>query len=367
MNPPPQFYTLPTLRRAPGQADFEALLDLLPVPALLLDARSKRVVLANARATELTAYTRAELAGMDFERLSANPTSQAALQKSTTEADTLPLALLKRNKSQVEIVASFQKLSSQSRWILASLEPAEQVQRRMMESTRRGEVIDSMKMISAAIHQPHLNSAAQDMVEAARQMTKADTAALYLQELAGTGQEILMPRLIVSGAAGVLPDALPAQDMAHLRRPLIWTPGKRIASSLHLAARSNSLAYLASAPLGSSSAAIGVLALAGSATPSLELLLVQVEILADATSALIEHHSRATSLEADLLELKRTAAIRALVENTIDEAVIVLSPELDSHAYEPGSRSNPGVLVWGSRGAARRSHPHRHRIPDPHA
>ena len=31
MNPPAQFYTLPTIRRAPSPADFEALLDLLPV------------------------------------------------------------------------------------------------------------------------------------------------------------------------------------------------------------------------------------------------------------------------------------------------------------------------------------------------
>jgi two-component system sensor histidine kinase AtoS len=328
MNPPLKFYTLPTLRRAPGQADFEALLDLLPYAALLLDARSRRVLLANARATELTAYTRAELAGMDFERLSANPLGQAALQKSSTEPDTLPLALLKRNKSQVGIVASFQRLSSQSRWILAALEPAEQVQRRIMEGTRRGVIIDSMKMISAAFHHTHLNDAARDMLEAARQMTKAETAAIYLQELAAAGQEILMPRLIVSGADQILPDVLPAQDLAHLRRPLAWTPGKRIASSLHLAARSNGLAYLASAPLGSSSAAIGVLALAGSETPPLDSLLAQVEILADGTTALIEHHLRATNLEADLLEMRRTEAIRALVENTIDEAVIVLSPDL---------------------------------------
>jgi two-component system sensor histidine kinase AtoS len=235
---------------------------------------------------------------------------------------------LKRNNSQVGIVASFQKLSSHSRWILAALEPAEQVQRRILEGARRGEIIDSMKMISAAFHHAHLGDAAHDMLEAARQMTKAETAAIYLQELASAGQEILMPRLIVSGSDEILPGMLPAQDLAHLRRPLAWTPGKRIASSLHLAARSNGLAYLASAPLGSSSAAIGVLALAGSDTPPLDSLLAQVEILADATTALIEHHSREASLEADLLEMRRADALRALVENTIDEAVLVLSPDL---------------------------------------
>jgi two-component system, NtrC family, sensor histidine kinase AtoS len=328
MNPPTQFYSLPTIRRAPSQAEFDALLDLLPYAALILDAKSKRVLLANAKATELTAYTRAELAGMDFERLSANPAGKPALENISAEPDPLPLALLKRNKSQVGIVASFQRLSSQSRWILAALEPAEQVQRRKMEGARRGEIMDSMKMISTAFHQTDLSTAAGNLLEAARQMTKAGSAAIYLQEFDSASQEILMRRLIVSGAEEILPNVLPAQDLAHLRRPLAWTPGKRIASSLHLAARSNGLAYVASAPLGNSSAAIGILALAGSDTPPLDRLLAQVEILADATTALIEHHSQATSLETDLLDVRRTEAIRELVENTIDEAVIVLSADL---------------------------------------
>jgi two-component system sensor histidine kinase AtoS len=328
MNPPAQFYTLPTVRRAPSPADFEALLDMLPDAALILDAKSRRVLLANAMATELTAYTRAELAGMDLERLFVNPGGKTPFKQISGEPDPLPLTLVKRNKSQVEIIASFQKLSSQGRWILAALEPAEQIQRRKMEGARRGEILGSMKVISNAFHQTDLISATEYMLDAARQMTKAETAGIYLQEIASPSQEIKMQRQTVSGVEGILPDSLPAQDMAHLRRPVAWTPGKRIASSLHLAARSNGLAYLATAPLGSSSAAIGVLAMAGSHAPLPDTLLIQVEILADAITALIEHHSRAASLGADILGMRRTEAVRELVENTIDEAVIVLSADL---------------------------------------
>ena len=350
MNPPAQFYTLPSIRRAPSPADFEALLDLLPYSALILDAKSKRVLLANARATELTAYTRAELSGMDFERLSVNPAPKATLDKLEADADPLPLVLVKRNKSQVGIVASFQRLSSQGRWILAALEPAEQVQRRKMEGIRRGEILGSMKVISAAFHQTDLSSAAGNMLEAARQMTKAETASIYLQELASASQEIQMQRLGVSGDVDILPGALPAQDLAHLRRPLAWTPGKRIASSLHLAARSNGLAYVATAPLGSSSAAIGVLAIAGSNAPPLDTLLTQVEILADAITALIEHHSRATNLEADLSSMKRTEAVRGLVENTIDEAVIVLSADLTLSRMNLAAESTLGYSSSEAQG-----------------
>jgi hypothetical protein len=166
---------------------------------LILDARNKHILLVNARATELTAYTRVELAGMDFERLSASPAGKATLEVIPGDADPLPLALVKRNKSQVGIMASFQRLSTQSRWILAALEPVEQVQQRKMESTRRGEILNSMKVISAAFHQTDLSSAAENMLEAVRQMTKAETAGIYLPELTGESQEIVMQRLTASG------------------------------------------------------------------------------------------------------------------------------------------------------------------------
>ena len=56
-------------------------------------------------------------------------------------------------------------------------------------------------------------------------------------------------------------------------------------------------------------------------------ILVQVEILADAITALIEHHSRAANLEADSAGHEADGSVRELVENTIDEAVIVLSAD----------------------------------------
>jgi PAS domain S-box-containing protein len=342
MNPPAQFYTLPNIRRAPSPADFEALLDLLPYAALILESKSKRVLLANARATELTSYTRVELVGMDFERLSANPAGKTAFEKISGEPDSAPLALVKRNKSQVAIMASFQRLSTQSRWILAALEPVEQVQQRKMEGTRRGEIVNSMRVITTAFHQIDLRIAAENMLEAAMQMTKADSASIYLPDLASTSQEISMQRLTASGMTDFLPNALPAQDLAHLRRPQAWTPGKRIASSLHLAARSNGMTYMATVPLGSSSAAIGVLAVAGRNTPELETLLTQIEILADAITALIEHHSRAANLETDLFNLKRTETLRELVENKIDEAVIILSADLTLSRMNQAAESTLG-------------------------
>src|SRR5512136_2567697 len=46
--------------------ELQALLDLCPEAVVLIDTRENRVLLANSRTTELTAYTRVELNGLDL-------------------------------------------------------------------------------------------------------------------------------------------------------------------------------------------------------------------------------------------------------------------------------------------------------------
>ena len=66
MNRSLQIPNLPFLRsRHPSLAEFESLLDYIPQASLLLDLEKQSIVLANAMATELTAFTRSELIEFD--------------------------------------------------------------------------------------------------------------------------------------------------------------------------------------------------------------------------------------------------------------------------------------------------------------
>jgi PAS domain-containing protein len=100
-------------RRQPSLADLEALLDLLPQPALLWDQLAGQFLLANARATELTAYTRLELTALDPEILfhSASPEARAPTLLGSSLAD-LPL----RQGGTMEVM----RRSSLTRKILVS-------------------------------------------------------------------------------------------------------------------------------------------------------------------------------------------------------------------------------------------------------
>ena len=52
--------------RQPSLIALERLLDYLPQAGLLLDLEKSQIVLVNARATELTAFTRSELIGTEI-------------------------------------------------------------------------------------------------------------------------------------------------------------------------------------------------------------------------------------------------------------------------------------------------------------
>ena len=76
MNLPSQIPRIPFLNpRQPNLEEIEALLDLYPFASLLADLKRDRILLANAKTTELTAFTRAELADMLLSTLFPNLSS----------------------------------------------------------------------------------------------------------------------------------------------------------------------------------------------------------------------------------------------------------------------------------------------------
>ncbi len=316
------------LRRMPDKVEVEALLDLFPQAVLVLDARSKRILLANSRAMEVTAFTRAELGGMEFAHLFTGVTNGIAWETTAGETAPVQLTLVKRSKVTLEVMVYLQRLTAQSRWVSAILEPAEMVLQRLSAEKQRAEAREGMRSIANALRQSNLEAALEQTLHAARQLIQADATAIYLQVMSSGDQEIRMELHACDSNEPFFPPALPASELAQLRRPHLWTRGKRIAGELHQAARSNGLSFLASAPLGTPQAMIGLVAVAGTAAAPSDTLLLRLEILAEVVTSLIEHHTRTANLENELVELQRLEAIRQQVEDTIESGVILLTPEL---------------------------------------
>lgn len=319
---------LTRLRRVPGLVEIESLLELIPVSALLVDRHSKHIVLANVKATELTTFTRAELAEMQFDILFKGGGSSFLESVDLSEPFVETRTIIKRNKSTIEVQVTGTNLSTPGKWLLLTFEPTALINQRNVEQQRRSELLASMTTLSKALHQSELDQALELFLQAIQKMTAASVLIIYMQSLAEDEKDIEIRQLIRYGNTDLLPPQILASDMLQLRKAQYWVPGKRPSTSLHSSARAAGLTYLASAPLGQPEALIGLLVIAGNNAPTPERILYQLEVLANAISALIEQHTRDSNQVRALDEALQENAIYQLVEGEISDSVIILSPEL---------------------------------------
>jgi len=349
MNTPLKLNRLPGLRPTPGLAEIESMLELFNSASLLVETRNRRILLANSRATELTAYTRGELSGMAFSKLIDQPNMQPFWDLPAGQPFPASLALIKRNGNRVSVQATRLELASQGKWVIIQLEEVLTIEQRQSQQRRRLGMIQSMVTISQAVGQTDLNNAIVSILEASHDITGGDSIGVYLQELATKGQGFEMVRYAQHGTENAFPERLPAQDMLHLRGSNYWIPGKRSASSLHRAARSSGVAFLASAPLGAEGAPIGFIAIAGGLPVAQSEILPRLEILANMIDALIQIHTRTANLEASLGDSLRARALERTSMDAVEEGVLVLTPTLNVVHLNPAAEAILGYTNQEAR------------------
>jgi len=331
----PQLSNIPLLRRSPRLAEIEVLLDLFPTPMLLVESRQKRILLANAKATELTTYTRDELSRMKFPMLFVNMDDRGYWRRQPNEVPWI-LTLVKRNKSQVEVQVSHNEIQSLADWMLVSLEPVSQIAQREVEQRRQEELWNCLHTLSVASQQDDLDSALSMILQASTVLTGASVLAIYRAD----GNNLELRRCAYLGPP--LPESLPSQELIHARTPHLWRPGKRPHISLDYAARSAGYQYLATAPLGQPNALIGLMAIADTRIEPDEQIQPLLRVLAGAVTTALQKHALAENLSEKLLEQQRQLNLREAALQAVRDSAIVLSYNLTIKAMNPSAESTLG-------------------------
>jgi PAS domain S-box-containing protein len=357
-----------SLRRRPnpGLPSFQALLDQLPHPALILEPNGSSVLLANAGVAGLTAFTPDELSrlnlgdlfpGLDRRQLAqagrpgtagtggarASPAAQSP-EDNAGEGNPSPeiLASLARRKgAAIEVFLVPTVLDSQKKWLLLAIEPAGERRQRQAMHQRQARLLDVLQTLALSAQEIDRGAALEKALEAGKALTGAGLLAVY----GDARTELQLARCAATGPADLLPGEILPADLAALARAQLWTPGKRAVSRFQRAARAARLAYLATVPLGQPHALIGLLA-AGSQEGPPEDLLPLLGILSATLTALLQQHSLAGGLRQELQnhidEIKRSTAI---TEN-ISDGLVVIAPDLTILEMNPSAEA---ILGYASR------------------
>lgn len=324
------FQALSRLKRNLNLEDIGSILDMLPTAALLVDIPQRRIFLANTRASELSAYTRGELSNLPLHELFADTFLPDG--RGDNHQSELQLTLVKRNKSTLDVQVNFQEIPNTGRWMVVTLEPSGDVQKRRAVLQRQKTLLDDFSALSRAPQMPNLNSALEMILERGHALIAAPIMAIYQAD----GQSLELQNCAALGEA--LPDRLPSQDLIHLSLPQLWLPGKRATSTLHSLARARGFTYLASAPIGNPKALIGLIVAADKEAVPGEDTLGVLQMLSSAAHSAFQHFYQVGNLITEQERQLRFRRFAEVAQNIIQDSLIVLTNDLHvirvNHAAE---------------------------------
>lgn len=329
-------------RRQPTLAEIKVMLDLFPQAALLLDLQLDRVLLANAQAATLTAFTRAELTTLELEALLPG-IGQLPRQPGTigTTAGT-PASLKMRNGNEVAVLVNLVRLDPLGTWALACLEPVADHQRKQADLEREARRLEDLVELVRAAHALEAGDALQAALRAGERLTGAQLLAIYLLQSEPPG----LFQSTSWGDSSCLPETIPAAEAGAVLEGIVWTSGKRASTSLPRAARAANLAFLASVPLGQPGASLGALVVACAEAAPPQEQAVLLDILAGVLTTIVQAQTFQSNQVQEREQLQRSLAIGEALQAASHEGILIASRDLAILEMNPSAEL---VLGYASR------------------
>jgi PAS domain S-box-containing protein len=331
-------------RRQPSLADLAALLDLLPRPALLWDQSAGHFLLANALATELTAFTRAELIALQPETLfESDPSAVATFSSPGSCLAYLP----HRQGRSVEVIATLTELDPGKSWILVTLEPVATYQQQRAEQQRRAARLEYLTELAGSALAEETAGAVRQALAACHRLTGSGLLAVYLADPDQPNLSLAYhsANLLPAGEQAQFPGQVPAAEIPVLLHGTPWAPGKRATTELQRWARSGRLAYLACVPVGVEGALVGLLVSADPDGLLQEDQLPLLRIVSATLTGLIEQDSLRANLSKSQLQAERVARLNAAVWEASQDGILTLTPELGIAELNPAAEEMLGYAT----------------------
>jgi PAS domain S-box-containing protein len=303
------------LKRNLSSKEVESILDLLPEPALLWDAKQDEFTAFNPLAIELTGYTRKDLHSVTF--LEVFPTLKNALPiTNSLETNTI---LMKHNLPLFPVKIKLKSIAPNNQWVLITFKAEKDIYQREAQQSIQGQRWEALHALSLASLQKNLSTSFNQALQAGQLLTGCSFLAIYLPGESKNGELKLSQKW---GQTNFLPDTIKQNEISHLRIPFIWQPGTRTTSIFHQKALAAQLKYLATCPIDQTAPFDGILVSGDQISPPPDDLIQMLQILTGAMVSSLEHHQEIISTTTKLENLTNQLAILQKIKDQIADGVI---------------------------------------------
>lgn len=305
-----------------GSSELSILLDGVKSAAFLVE--KKQIIAVNAKATELTAYTRNELIRKAIKDVVALDDHVNPYLSTRNNNDGYPIVnVIIRNHTKIQAYAEILIINDQVR--LFSVEPVEVVTNRKRQTEETTFLLGTIHELNQTLHIDRLEEAISKILEIGTKLADFSILAIYV----GNSQKPSASKVAYQGDATMFPAEIFSSDLNQLAKPTYWTRGQRsIVTFLHQGARSAGLSFLATYPIGDVGALVGVLVGGGYQDPPPENCLPLLKIVSGFLSNIINKSTLIANLKKTLQENVQNISILESAKNVISDGIAVVSPEL---------------------------------------
>ncbi len=312
------------LRRAPGLNEAEGLLELLPHAALLIETNQERIMGANFRAVELTAYTRQELTQLKLnellpeleEKVNGAPRKLEGRQRTR---------IIQRSGSQLHATTTLHPLGPHSPWAALTLEPRSVLQAGEDPEELEREKWEALKSIVQAPQDPRIELALEHILQAGQVLTGASLLAIYLPQQSGDALTLAA----LWGILESLPDEINFDDAREIvSKQDIWTPGKRGSTTLHRAALASKYTYMVTAPIFPEQPIEGLLVVADQIAAPSEDLRENSEIVCTASRTALQYRRLLDGIEHNITNQRPEYGVLSALRDHVSDGVVLVNGEM---------------------------------------
>lgn len=316
--------------RTPGFVEFNALLNLMDEPALLVDNHRGQILLANSQLLQITAFTQVEISSTDLLHLIPEIASGNINPGEEHEGN-----LTRHNRDPLPVIARSVALDANNQWFLLTLTPAAVIKQEQVSGQRQERMLQAFHDLSVLGSQPDLSSCLAMAIRIAQPLLDASLICIYQAD--GDAPQLRKAAVCEPEDGLFFPETLPPINLIRLETPYLWLPGKKVTSELHRTARIANLNYLGSVPLGPENAWFGLLVAAGQQADPPEHLLALMEILAAALASAFQHYILVSNLNQTIQSDTRYTSINNAITENAQEGIILLTPALNIVRMNPAA------------------------------
>jgi len=320
-------------RRESGSEELEALVDLLPQATLIVDANNSRVLIANSKASQLSAYTRNEFSELELGTLIPALSGKNLSELLSSIEASQPQTVITRSSQTIETLLTATSLGGTEQWLAITLAPSLEVEVKQSETKRQHERWEALHLLTLAGQQNELASSFRQILQAGNILTGAPHLALYTKSEGDNKLNLTA----VSGSGLEFPADLAEDDLGRLRSPTIWQSGVSIESPLHKLAQTSKLKYLASTPLDLTQPTMGLIVAAEEDNEPSNDLLAILQILAASSLTAAINQKLVEQVSSRVNVLAQSNQLSEALQTNVQEGLLVLNKDFTVEHINPAA------------------------------